>query len=699
MAFQTFTQEYFQIPPVTRAYATACVLTSLAVVSSIVLRRSVPFSIYCMSFLQQLDVVSPFQLYFNPILIWRNFQVWRIFTTFFFFGTIGFNFLFNMIFTYRYCRMLEEGSFRGRTSDFVMMFLFGGFVLIFLGLFVNLVFLGQALTIMLVYIWSRRNPFIRMNFFGLLNFQAPYLPWVLLAFSVLLGNSVIVDVLGMVVGHLYFFLEDVYPNTRGGFKILKTPLFMRILMDPPDEVENDPRLSEDQNDPTNDDGNNGNDEVQPGGYDWSGRQRRPQEDADRHKLTDDPSRPSPSSSQQRISAGGPRQDAVHQTESQRAAALAAVARLDKQGQQASPQWSKTYIKAEAKKLIEDGMQSITLEGAGSGPAVVDLEAPSMLAATGVYFKCPLIGPEVLPKDAMVERIRSFLYEQLEEEPALTAVLIIFSLNGNQTKVEVCVATLRKYLENILSHPEDPKFRKIRKSNRVFQERVKPLEGADTFLEAAGFENSTETLEDGATEDFYVFPQTADSSTFETLIDALGNAEPIKPELDRGLRVLQPSKASENMNLPLDFFLLTPEELRMEVKQREDVLDKLTQLRTKSMRERDQIVEKRQYKYALIRVKFPDGVLLQGTFGVYEKIPAVVEFVQENIADDQSAFKLTAFAGTLNIDCVPGTDIRNQKTLIEAKLVPATILNFCWVDAPENLGNPLKKDVLALLEER
>lgn len=37
--------------------------------------------------------------------------------------------------------------------------------------FVNLLFLGHAFTIMLVYVWSRRNPFVRMNFFGLLNFQ------------------------------------------------------------------------------------------------------------------------------------------------------------------------------------------------------------------------------------------------------------------------------------------------------------------------------------------------------------------------------------------------------------------------------------------------------------------------------------------------------------------------------------------------
>lgn len=60
----------------------------------------------------------------------------------------------------------------------------------------SLVFLGQAFTIMLVYVWSRRNPYVRMNFFGLLNFQAPFLPWVLMGFSLLLGNSIIVDLLG-----------------------------------------------------------------------------------------------------------------------------------------------------------------------------------------------------------------------------------------------------------------------------------------------------------------------------------------------------------------------------------------------------------------------------------------------------------------------------------------------------------------------
>ncbi|XP_021189844.1 derlin-2 [Helicoverpa armigera] len=242
MAYQTLLQEYMLIPPVTRAYTTACVVTTLAV---------------------QLDLVSPFQLYFNPNLILRRYQLWRLVSTFLFFGNLGFNFFFNMIFTYRYCRMLEEGSFRGRTADFVVMFVFGGVLMILCAFFVNLLFLGQAFTIMIVYVWSRRNVFVRMNFFGLMNFQAPYLPWVLLGFSVLLGNAISVDLVGMAIGHIYFFMEDVLPRQNGGQKILKTPKFLKKLFDPAPEPEYNPLPELDH--------------VRPGGYDW---RRRNNEDED-----------------------------------------------------------------------------------------------------------------------------------------------------------------------------------------------------------------------------------------------------------------------------------------------------------------------------------------------------------------------------------------------------------------------------------
>nr|CAH0109536.1 unnamed protein product [Daphnia galeata] len=233
MAYHTLRQEYMLMPPVTRAYTTVCLLTSIAV---------------------QLDVVSPFQLYFNPLLITQKFEIWRLLTPFFFFGTFSFNFLFNMIFTYRYCRMLEEGSFRGRTADFVYMFIFGCITTVICAWFVNLLFLGHSLTTMFVYIWARRNPYVRMNFFGLLPFRAPYLPWVLVAFSVLLGNSVLVDILGIAIGHLYFFLEDVFPNQPGGRRLLATPRILKLLFDTHIE---DPLYN-----PAPDE--------RPGGFDWGG---------------------------------------------------------------------------------------------------------------------------------------------------------------------------------------------------------------------------------------------------------------------------------------------------------------------------------------------------------------------------------------------------------------------------------------------
>jgi hypothetical protein len=124
--------------------------------------------------------------------IWfrASFQFWRLFTNFFFFGAkFSLEFLFHMFFLVQYCRSLEEGSFRGRTADFFYMILFGSTLLTLIAPFADMHFLGSSLTFMMVYIWARRNPLVRMTFLGLFTFTAPYLPWVLLCFSVLLGND------------------------------------------------------------------------------------------------------------------------------------------------------------------------------------------------------------------------------------------------------------------------------------------------------------------------------------------------------------------------------------------------------------------------------------------------------------------------------------------------------------------------------
>lgn len=73
-----------------------------------------------------------------------------------------------------------------------------------------------------------------MSFLGLFTFNAPYLPWTLIGFTVIL-HSIIPwgDLLGYIVGHSYYFLEDVYPTMpiSAGYRPLKTPDFLVRLIE------------------------------------------------------------------------------------------------------------------------------------------------------------------------------------------------------------------------------------------------------------------------------------------------------------------------------------------------------------------------------------------------------------------------------------------------------------------------------------
>ncbi|CAO1622537.1 unnamed protein product [Sympodiomycopsis kandeliae] len=97
-------------------------------------------------------------------------------------------------------------------------------------------FLGSSLAFVMVYIWSRRNKFVRLNLFGVVIINAPYLPFTLCAFSWMItgGNSHAVkgDLLGLLVGHIYYFFADVWPKEirSGGRQLVRTPKwFTRVI--------------------------------------------------------------------------------------------------------------------------------------------------------------------------------------------------------------------------------------------------------------------------------------------------------------------------------------------------------------------------------------------------------------------------------------------------------------------------------------
>lgn len=79
--------------------------------------------------------------------------------------------------------------------------------------------------------------------------------------------------------------------------------------------------------------------------------------------------------------------------------------------------------------------------------------------------------------------------------------------------------------------------------------------------------------------------------------------------------------------------------------RTEALENASILKTKAMREREELRTIQKYKFALIRIRFPDGVYLQGTFSVYEKLQQVNEFVQSCLKDDTLPFKLLTPIGS------------------------------------------------------
>lgn len=86
-----------------------------------------------------------------------------------------------------------------------------------------------------------------------------------------------------------------------------------------------------------------------------------------------------------------------------------------------------------------------------------------------------------------------------------------------------------------------------------------------------------------------------------------------------------------------------------------------------MREREELRYIQRYKFALIRVRFPDGVYLQGTFSVYEKLDQIYAFVQSCLKNEALDYKLMSPIGT------KWDDDDMNKTLFDLRYVTIFLL--------------------------
>ncbi|CAN0901446.1 DER1 [Linum grandiflorum] len=203
--------EYYRsLPPITKAYGTLC---------------------FAFTTLCTLGLVQPVDIALLYSYVFSRFQVWRLITSFLFLGPFSINFGIRLLMIARYGVQLEQATFDRRTADFLWMMIFGSFTLLILSAipFLWNPFLGISLVFMLLYVWSREFPNAQINIYGLMTIKAFYLPWTMLALDVIFGSPIMPDLLGIIAGHLYYFLTVLHPLTTGR-NYLKTPRWIQKLV-------------------------------------------------------------------------------------------------------------------------------------------------------------------------------------------------------------------------------------------------------------------------------------------------------------------------------------------------------------------------------------------------------------------------------------------------------------------------------------
>jgi len=391
-----------------------------------------------------------------------------------------------------------------------------------------------------------------------------------------------------------------------------------------------------------------------------------------HKLTEESQRSVPSVSHSH-GASGSRKPAAGQTAEQQRAAAAALARMDKPRPGSAIGTSMATIRAQVKREMETtkaaAEQQKATTSAFSEPDIIEREAAPQ--AGPVLFRCALVGGESLPRSDMETLIHEFLLTQLADEPQMTSALIIHTENKDKARVKAGIDIICKYLENMVAHPGEEKYQRIRINNKVFSEKVGSLEGSQEFLQSAGFEVRSLLGPNDVEEDFYVMNSEValDGEQLKALQDVLHEAEPIRPELDPCIHVFYPSPQASHMVVPNEFYTISPEELKRQQREKAEASEKLGMLRTKEMREREAARELRRYRYTLIRVRFPDGVLLQATFRALDKLPAVTSLLRECLVNDWMPFQLSTATGQKLDD--------EELSMTELGLAPAAIVNFSW----------------------
>lgn len=194
------------IPPITRYWSILTVFTSI---------------------LSKIGILEPARLAYIPSLAFGEFQIWRLFSSFLFVGKFDFFLIHEIVSAFLSISRLESSFFRSRPSRFLFyVMVLSTFILIFSSIW-NVNFLAFSLYNGLYYLESKVNPDIQLvvHFIPVRN---KYLHIIRIAFELAYGVDITPMIIGLVSGHLTFYLLILLPFYIKR-PILKTPTIMSRL--------------------------------------------------------------------------------------------------------------------------------------------------------------------------------------------------------------------------------------------------------------------------------------------------------------------------------------------------------------------------------------------------------------------------------------------------------------------------------------
>ena len=170
-----------------------------------------------------LGIINYFFIDWSEIVY--KFQVWRCFTNFVIVGKISLGLILHVLLVHFTFSRLEKEAVSKKQYDsfFIMIFFFFLFSLLF-SYFFDLIYLSNEIQMAMLLVECKFHPDEIRSIWGF-HVRSSYVPYVFLMMKASFGGDLISDLIGIIIGHLYYGLKYTIKE-KYGLEVLITPRIM-----------------------------------------------------------------------------------------------------------------------------------------------------------------------------------------------------------------------------------------------------------------------------------------------------------------------------------------------------------------------------------------------------------------------------------------------------------------------------------------